>query len=83
MKVDYQKIIKFIFYIIKISVRDMYLIPLNNLKEMLVLSVSLTGASLCMYLLGLHSLLDWRGALLATIILIIIKLFCKPSDYEN
>lgn len=83
MKVDAQKIIKFIFYIIKISVRDMYLIPLNNLNEMLVLSVALTGASLCMYLLGVQSLLDWRGALLATIILVIIKFLCKPSDYEN
>lgn len=71
---------KFVFKTIKICVRDMYMLPLNNLKEMLVLAICFTVASIIMQLTVHFSFLDWRGTLVSVIILLVLMLLCKEPD---
>lgn len=74
---SFEIFIKFIFKTIKLSVRDMFILPLANLKEMLIISIALLASSgLTKFFTG-YSFLDWRGVLVAFLILLVLFLTSK------
>lgn len=69
--------LKFIFKTIKICVRDMFILPLSNLKEMFILSIVFFIATALTKIIVGYSFLDWRGVLSAVIFLLLLTVICK------
>ena len=68
------KYLTFIFLAFKICIRDVYILPINNINEFIVLTTCLTVTSGFSEFLGVWNFLDWRSTTIALCILIISKL---------
>lgn len=64
---------------VKYAIKDMSLFPAYNLKNVLTLSLILTGIEVVCTILGIPVLLDYRGCILCSIYLTALYLISKKE----
>lgn len=69
------KYLTFIFVAFKICIRDLYILPVNNIDEFIVLTGILTITSSFSEFVGIWNFLDWRSTTIALCIMIISKIY--------
>lgn len=72
-----------IYLSLKYSLRDITLFPGDNLIDALKITAGITAVSGLCALLGLPKFVDWRGALLGTIILALLIFIGRRRDSET
>ncbi len=77
------KIVNFIFVTFKICTRDLYVLPLGNIDEFLIIGATLMSISVVCTIVHLPTFIDYRGAILAMIILLIIKVWIKLEERRD
>ena len=71
------KILTFLYATIKISVRDLYVLPMGHIDSLLKMSGVLALITFGCDWLGFFSFLDCKGVLLACLILLTVKFASK------
>lgn len=77
------KLLTFIYSTIKISTRDLYVLPLGHIDSFIKMSGLLAITSFICKLLNIFCFLDFKGVVFAFIILIVIKIIEKRLIQEN
>lgn len=72
-----------IFVTLKITTRDLYVIPCSNIKEFIVLAMMISALSITATILRLPAFLDYRGCLIGVLILSIVYMFTKKDKQKQ
>jgi len=75
-----EKYLTFIYVTVKISVRDLYVLPAGHIDSLLKTAGVLLIITFLCKVFNLFVFLDFRGVLLAFLILIIIKIALRKQN---